>query len=74
MDHDHNMRNAHDIPLYHVIAKSSLSTSFLIACSSANETVGLPGWSRVEHGKLTQDISSRLYLRVERYDNYVKRI
>ena len=28
MGHDHSMQNAHYIPLHHIIAKSSLSTSF----------------------------------------------
>ena len=44
-----NTQNAHNVPLYHVIPNSSMSTSFSTACPSASETVGLIGWSRVEH-------------------------
>ena len=39
------------MPLHCVMHKSSLSTSFPTVCPSASKTIGLPGWSRVEHRK-----------------------
>ena len=61
------MRDARYVPLHHIIAKSSLSTSFPTVCPSASETIGLPEWSKVEHKELIQDISSRIYLSSKRY-------
>ena len=52
----------HYVSPYHMAAKFSFNTSFPTACSSANKTVGLPGWSMVEHKELIQDISYRVYL------------
>ena len=61
MGYDHDMRYAHYIPLHRAIAKYSLSTSFSIISLSASETIGLPGWFRVEHREFIQDINSRNY-------------
>ena len=66
------MWNTHYAPLYHVKPKLSLNLSFSAACPSASETVGLVGWSRIEHWKLFQDINSSVYLSVSRYDGCSK--
>ena len=47
--YDYSMRDAPYVPLHCIIAESLLSTSFSAIFLSANETVGLPGWSMVEH-------------------------
>ena len=62
MGHDNSMQSVHYLTLYPIMAKSSMTTSFPTACQSASETVGLPGWSKIEDRKLIQDISSRIYL------------
>ena len=49
-NHVHCMRVAHYVSPYHVTTKSSLSTSFLTACPSASETVGLPNDPRSNTG------------------------
>ena len=43
MGHDHRIRNAHNVPLHHVIPKSLMSRSFPTICPSASEIVGLLG-------------------------------
>ena len=62
--HDHCMQSTHYVPLHHITTKFSLSTSFSTVCPSINEIVGLPGWSKVEHRELIQDISFRIYLSI----------
>ena len=72
MGHDQSMWNAHYIPIHHIIAKSWLSTNFSTGCPGAREIEGLPKWSRIEYREFIQNISSRFYLAVSHYDNWVK--
>ena len=72
MGHDQHMQDVQYVPLYRIIAKSSLNTNFPTACPSASETVGLPGWSKIEHEKLIQDISYKNYLSSRQYIRIVK--
>ena len=68
MGHDHSMWNAYYVPLYRMKPKSTFNLSFSTTRSSASETLGFLGWSKVEHGKLYQDIGSSVYLSIRRHD------
>ena len=54
-----------------VIAKSSLITNFLIAYPFISKTIGLSGWSRVEHKELISKISSRIHLSLKWYKKII---
>ena len=73
IDQYHCMQNARYVSLHNVIPKSSLSTSFSIACTSVSETIGLSGWSKIDYMKLISKLSSRIYSSIKWYKriNYI---